>query len=633
MKHNADFAEVDREFFYDGVLGTEYTPEKTVFRLWAPLAESAELRLYDNGSTGAPLRTAEMEQVSGVWSVEICGDLHGRYYTYAVTHGGITRESTDIYAQSAGANGKRGMVLDYGRTNPDGWENTAPVRLSSNADAVIYELHVRDFSMDGSGGFINRGKYAAFCENGVTNRFGDRIGLEYIAELGVTHIHLLPVFDFASVDEESAEPQYNWGYDPLNMNVPEGSYSTNPQDGAVRVRELKELIMAAHSRGLGIIMDVVYNHTFSAEDSPFNRLFPDYYFRHDESGAYSNGSGCGNEFASERAMAGKFICDSLCRWAEEYKLDGFRFDLMGLLDIDTMNRCAAALRRINPDILLYGEGWTGGISPLPDDRKSLKCNARRLDGIAMFSDDFRDGVKGSVFNDRDRGYVNGSPNREELIKSVLCGGISHPEVKRDERELWTENPLQTVNYVECHDNLTLYDKLCLSMPRAGTAKLKAADKMAAALVFFAQGIPFIQAGQELLRSKLTGGGFDHNSYKSPDSVNSIKWNAVTENRDILEYYRGLIAIRKAYPELRRRTAADIRENLHFEDLGGGALAMHSGALTLVLNPLDKPLRYPAAEYSEVLADGEKACAEGIRKAAETERVQPRSILLIKRTGA
>lgn len=627
---NGLFSDTDKKYCFDGPLGAEYAKEKTVFRLWAPEAEKAFVLLYKKGNGGRAYRCKKMICDNGVWSAEIDGDLHGVYYTYRVFYDGKSHESIDIYAKSAGLNGRRGMVLDMKRTNPPGWNREAAIKLASPADAVIYELHVRDFSSDESGSFKNRGKFAAFCEKNVRNRYGDEIGLDYIAKLGVTHIHLLPVFDFATVDESGKGAQFNWGYDPMNYNVPEGSYSLIPQNGYVRVKELKCLVAAAHKRGLGVIMDVVYNHTHSAEKSPFARLFPDYYYRHGDDGTLSNGSGCGNEFASERKMAGRFICDSLCFWAREYKLDGFRFDLMGLIDIETMNRCAKALRVINPDILLYGEGWTGGISPLPSSKKSLKCNVRRLDGIAVFSDDFRDGVKGSVFSDVDCGYVNGARGRAELIKSVLSGGIYRSDVSRPEEQIWTDNPLQCVNYVESHDNLTLFDKLTLSMRGKSADEIKAADKLAAALVFLAQGIPFIQAGQELLRSKPINGGFDHNSYRSPDSVNGIKWDSVTENKDILSYYRGLIAIRKAFPELRMRNAEKIRKDIEFEDIADDVFVMKAGRIAAVINPTENPCSYAADGYGTVLADAINASADGIRNADGTETVMPCSVLILKK---
>ena len=416
-----NFDNIDREYAYDGELGAVWSPEATGFAVWSPETESAELRLYHDDSEPEPFRTEEMHCENGVWKAEVSGDLSGVYYTYAFTRNGNTAETIDIYARSAGVNGRRGMVLDLRTTDPEGWERDRQVALGDYTDAVIYELHVRDFSSDESGNFTLRGKFGAFCEKAV-NGFGETIGLDYIKKLGVTHIHLLPVSDYQSVDESDPDAGFNWGYDPLNYNIPEGSYSTDPHHGEVRVREFKQLIQAAHERGVGIIMDVVYNHTYATEDSPFNKTYPGYYYRHNADGSLSNGSACGNEFASERAMAGRFIADSLLYWAREYHIDGFRFDLMGLLDIAALNRAAAELHAENPSVILYGEGWTGGSCPLPEELRAMKKNARELPDFAMFSDDLRDGVKGSVFYDADCGYVNGkAAERAELIKSVMSG--------------------------------------------------------------------------------------------------------------------------------------------------------------------------------------------------------------------
>lgn len=619
-----DFNAVDKEFYYEGELGSHWTEEKTTFRVWSPLAEEAFLLLYRTPSDRKPFARTAMTKTGGVWSAEVSGNLHGVFYTYEID----SRETIDIYARSAGANGIRGMVTDLFATNPVGWESDSPVSLEKNTDAVIYELHVRDFSSDESGNFRIRGKFGSFCEKGVTNGFSDTIGLEYIAGLGVTHIHLLPVFDYQTVDENDPEAGFNWGYDPLNYNIPEGSYTTDPDNGTERVRQFKELIHAAHSKGLGVIMDVVYNHTYSTNDSPFSKTFPDYYYRHNADGSLSNGSACGNEFASERAMASRFIVDSLCYLAEEYKLDGFRFDLMGLLDIMTLNRAAAELRRINPDIILYGEGWTGGSTPLPEAERAMKCNAVAMPEYAMFSDDFRDAVKGSVFQDSGCGYVNGKKGLSGLIKSVISAGIYRDDLDRPAGECWTDSPQQTVNYVEAHDNLTLFDKLSVSMPDASHERLVAADKMAAALVFLSQGIPFIQAGQELLRSKPDeNGGFVHDSYKSPDSVNSIKWNDITINRNVMEYYKGLIAIRKHYPELRLSDGNEIRRTLKFEPADGDAVIARIGRLLMLVNPDDTPLEYTISGKADILADCKKASEEPMYSVTGKVTAAPHSITL------
>ena len=632
MNKLSDFQKTDLQFTFDGELGAIYSDERTEFRVWSPYADAVVVKLYQSADSPSPCSVIKMKKSMGVWSVSVPGDLHGAFYTYDITANGVTRETIDIYAKAAGANGVRGMVTDLSRTNPEGWRCSKPVELSDYTDAVIYELHVRDFSSDESGNFKVRGKFASFCEKHPVNDFGDTIGLEYIRQLGITHIHLLPVFDFQTIDETDPDADFNWGYDPLNFNIPEGSYSTDPNNGALRIRQFKELIQAAHGHGLGIIMDVVYNHTYCTDDSPFTKTFPDYYYRHRPDGSLSNGSACGNEFASERAMARKFICDSLCYWAEEYKLDGFRFDLMGLLDIETLNLCAEKLKKINPSIILYGEGWTGGASSLDENRRAMKCNAVKLPDIAMFSDDFRDGVKGSVFSDSACGFVNGEPDikQTELIKSVMSAGIYRSDIERPRAEIWAEKPQQTINYVEVHDNLTLHDKLRVSMPSASDEEIAAADRFAAALVFLAQGIPFIQAGQEMLRSKPDpDGGYVHDSYKSPDSVNSIKWNDVTVNRSVVEYYKGLIAIRKRFPQFRLRTSEEIRDRIRFETLGEGAFAEQLDDLVLLVNSTDSVLKYPIKGKAEIYANRNKAADQPLYYVDSEIPVEPHSITLAR----
>lgn len=623
------FSETDRKYAYGGTLGAEYSSERTKFSVWSPYAENITLRLYKKGDSGAPEKETEMHlSDDGVWRTEVCGDLDGKYYTYTVTHNEITRETADIYSRSAGLNGKRGMIFSESSVSPEGWDSDRPVRCASPADAVICELHVRDFSMDENGSFTLRGKFGALCEAGVTNSFGDAIGLDYLQYLGVTHVHLLPVMENGSVDE--ASPRYNWGYDPHLYNVPEGSYCSDPYDGNCRVKELRALVQALHSRNIGVIFDVVYNHTYCTESSPFDVIFPHYYYRH-EGEKYSDGSGCGNELASERDMVRKFIIDSVCAIARDYHADGFRFDLMGLTDIVTMNMLSDAVKKIDPCAILYGEGWTGGISPLPDDLRSLKHHVSQLNNIAMFSDDFRDGVKGSVFSDRDCGYINGTATaqRRELICSVLCGGVYHPEISRSELECWAGSPLHSVNYVECHDNLTFSDKLRLSMPKADENELIRINRLGAALVFLSQGIPFFALGQEILRSKPENGGFSHNSYNSPDSINCIKWDDFTKYRSTMEYYRGLIEIRKKFPELRMKTAAQVKE-IHFEYLAGAAFAAHIGKLLLIVNPHRRNAAIKLQGEYEILADGERAGASALELVKGRTSAAPQSILLLRR---
>ena len=563
------FREVDEKFSYSGDdLGAVYSKDKTVFKVWSPLACGASVLLYRTCTDEKPYRRMPMEKnKKGVWSKVAHGDLNGVYYTYEIKHDDITEETIDIYARTAGVNGAMGMVIDLEETNPAGWHNYSPTPLEHYTDAVIYELHVRDFSIDKSGNFCYKGRFLGFVEKGLVNDSGDKVGIDHLKELGVTHVHLMPSFDYQTVDEADIhKPQFNWGYDPMNFNVPEGSYSTNPFDGRTRVAEFKRMVHALHNAGIKVIMDVVYNHTYATADSPFNKTFPKYYYRlWGENGEYfSNGSGCGNEVATERFMVRKFIIDSLVYWATEYKIDGFRFDLMGLYDIETMNMIYETLHNINPNIILYGEGWTGGSSPLDDSKRAMKLNARHLPDVAFFSDDFRDTIKGNNFENRSKGYVNGATGNEEYVKEVMCGRIPHPQIPNLDTYAWTLTPCQTVNYVEAHDNLTLWDKLSYTNPTDSLDTRKKMDKMAAAMVMLAQGIPFIQAGQEFLRSKpLPGGAFDHNSYNSPDIVNSLKWNRKTEFKDVFDYYKGLIAFRKAHSALRMHTAEDIGRNMVF----------------------------------------------------------------------
>ena len=623
-----DFKETDREYYYDGPLGAEYSREKTVFRVWAPYAEDAVLKLYPDCVTWDPSQVCHMTKNGGVWEAEVKGDLHGVYYSYTITNNGQARETIDIYAKSSGVNGYRGMVLDFDRTNPRGWEKSKRVTLEKYTDAVIYELHVRDFSADISGNFRNRGKFLAFTEENVTNNYGDVIGLDYIASMGVTHIHLLPVFDFETVDEGNDHPAYNWGYDPMNYNALEGSYSSNAFDGSARVKEFKELVLAAHRKGLGIIMDVVYNHTYSTDNSCFTKTFPGYYYRQTASGEYSNGSGCGNEFASERKMASRYIIDSLCWLCTEYKLDGFRFDLMGLLDIETMNEAARRLKEINPSIILYGEGWTGGASSLDESLRAVKYNMRQVPDYGIFSDEFRDIVKGNVFDERNTGYINGGHGWSgDALRTAMCGGVYHPQLSRELAHCSTDNPCQTVNYVEAHDNLTFHDKLRLSMPAATEYDIISTDKLGAALVFLSQGIPFIQAGQEFMRSKpRPHGGFEHNSYNSPDLINSIKWSQLRLHRPLALYYKGLIAIRKKFPEFRLSTGDEIRNTVSFEDLGDGAFIEHIGRFTLVINPFWHEIRFHAS--GDVYADKDTASVKPLYRVTGDVTCRRRCIMLI-----
>jgi pullulanase len=552
----------DQIFAYDGDdLGSSYTKAKTLFKVWAPTAENVSVNLYEDGEKGEPFDTLPMKKgIKGTWSCEKNGDLKDFYYTYLVTIDGRENETVDIYANAVGVNGNRGMIVDLKATNPKGFENDVRPPFENPTDAVIYELHIRDISADKSSWIRKKGKFLGLTETGTLNKAGLNTGLDHIKDLGVTHVQILPSFDFASIDEEAndgTEYKYNWGYDPKNYNVPEGSYSTNPYDGNVRITEMKEMIMALHEKGIRVNMDVVYNHTYNIEDSWFQKTVPDYYYRKTRAG-YSNASGCGNETASDRLMFRKFIVDSVSYWAKEYHIDGFRFDLMAVHDIDTMTAVRKALDKIDRSIMVYGEGWTAATAAIPYQEQALKVNMSQLRGIGAFNDDIRDAVKGSVFDAKGKGFVNGADGCEQRVRFGIVGATDHMGVRI---KGWASAPSQSINYVSCHDNLTLWDKLSLSNPDDNRLDRIKMNKLAASIILTSQGVPFIQAGEEILRSK----GCDENSYKSPDNVNSIKWNEKTSNLDVYEYYKGLIAFRKENPALRLKTADEIRQKLTFID--------------------------------------------------------------------
>lgn len=559
-------------YTYEGNdLGANYSKEATSFRVWAPTASKVTLNLYEEGLGGEKLSETEMtKDQNGTWITTVTGDLNGKYYTYTAVTALGTNEAVDPYARSAGANGQRGMILDLATTNPEGWDNDKKPAFLQMTDAVIYELHVRDLSSHASSGVSNVGKFLEFTETGTKNADGLSTGIDHLKELGITHLHLLPSFDYASVDETKLDtPQFNWGYDPQNYNVPEGSYSTDPYHGEVRVKEMKEAVKALHQNGIRVVMDVVYNHTAATVDSNFNKLVPDYYYRKDGS-VFSNGSGCGNETASDRSMVRKFIVDSVVYWAKEYHIDGFRFDLMALHDIETMNAVRAALNEIDPSILIYGEGWTAGGSPLLESNQSLKANIALVDGVAAFSDDLRDGIKGSVFEAEQSGFVSGATGLEESIKFGVVASTNHPQLNYSlvnySDTYWANSPAQCINYASAHDNLTLWDKLATSNANDSEADRIAMNKLSAAIVFTSQGIPFFQAGEELLRSKpKEDGTFDENSYQSPDTVNAINWERKTKYQDVFNYYQGLIAFRKKHPSLRMTSTEDIAANLVFAE--------------------------------------------------------------------
>jgi pullulanase len=566
---------------YNGTdLGLTYSSRQSSFRIWSPPATNAQLLIYADGVADKPSNTIPMKKsTGGTWVAVLPGDQKGKFYAFRVY---INKQwlnaVPDPYAKAVGVNGKKGMIIDLKQTNPSGWDKdtsttyaTSPLSKKTReawaeTDAIIYELHVRDASIATNSGITNKGKFLGLTEKGTKNKEGLSTGLDHLKELGVTHVHLLPSYDFYSVDETKPDkPQYNWGYDPLNYNTPEGSYSTDAYNGAVRIREFKQLIKTFHENGLKIVMDVVYNHTMLTGDSYFNQLVPGYYYRHTPDGKFSNATACNNETASERTMMRKFMIESVKYWVQEYHIDGFRFDLMGVHDIATMNLISQELHKLKPDILLYGEGWTAGASPLPDSLRALKANAAKLDRIAVFSDDIRDGIKGSVFENFDRGFASGKPGMEESIKFGIVAACRHPQVNYSKvnysKAPYAAQPYNTVTYTECHDNHVLWDKLAISAADATEEQRREMHKLALSIVLTSQGISFLHAGTEFLRSKKG----NENSYNAGDSINAIDWSLKTKNKDVFEYVKTLIKLRKDHPAFRMTTTARIAANLKFLD--------------------------------------------------------------------
>lgn len=542
MRNLYDTEEFENAYTYLGHdLGAFWTESQTVFRLWAPTAREVTLLLYRDGLGGEPLTSQQLHpEKNGTWIARRMGNLKGLYYAYLVNVDGQAKEACDPYAKAVGVNGQRAMVIDLQETNPAGWaEDRSPFRGKGITDAVLYELHIRDLSMHRSSHIQNKGKYLGLAETGTHTRGGHATGLDHIRELGVTHIHLLPVFDYGFTDEASPQPQYNWGYDPVNFNVPEGSYATDPFDGACRVRELKQTVKAIHDAGLSVVMDVVYNHVYGRDGFCFNQIVPGYFSR-----GTSNGSCCGNDTASERSMVRKYIVDSVNYWADEYHIDGFRFDLMGLLDIATVNQIVQTVKSRHPHVIFYGEGWQMNTSPVrPGTELATQYLSSLTPGVSFFSDTCRDLLRGSIFDSRAPGFVSGAICDKNTLNACFLG-LPH----------WACQPEQSVSYVSCHDDYTLFDRLALVNPDAPRQTLIRQNRLAAAFVFLSQGVPLLQAGEEILRTKPKGRGkFDENSYRSPDRVNAIRWDTLEspEYQETLAYYKGLIAFRKAHEGLRQ----------------------------------------------------------------------------------
>jgi pullulanase len=644
-KYNFDSSSFDRRLCYAGPdLGASYRARETRFRVWAPTAGRVDLLLYKEGTGGECFENLSMKPgAGGTWMATLPGNWKGVFYAYRVRVGQrLQPEAVDPYARAVGVNGLRAMVVDLRDTDPPGWRKDRRPPFTQPTDAVIYEAHVRDMTIDRASGAKLRGKFLGLAERGTRGPGRVRTGLDHLVELGVTHVHLLPVFDFGSIDEADARRrQYNWGYDPVNYNVPEGSYATDARDGVTRIREFKQLVKALHDRGIRVVMDVVYNHTFKSEDSSFNHLVPGYYYRRDARGNFTNGSGCGNETASERAMVRKLMVDSVDYWAREYHVDGFRFDLMGVHDLGTMRAIRRALDQVDRSIIVYGEGWTGGDSPLADARRAAKTNVRHLRGVAAFSDNIRDAIKGEVWDHKATGFVGGRAGLEETVKAGVVASTRNPGVRypvgKDWHGPWAVEPWRCVTYASCHDNHTLWDKLCLAHPGVPEAERIGMDLLAAAIVFTSQGIAFLHAGEEFLRTKK---GVE-NSYNQPDEINRIDWRRKGRYAVVFRYYRGLIALRRAHPAFRMTRSADIRRHLRFLDppcpgvvafaIEGHANGDPTARIAVVYNASAKPcdVLLPAHGW-EVLVEGRRAGIRALRRfRGDTIRVAALSCAVVR----
>ena len=635
--------EFEDKYTYEGEdLGATYSKDKTTFRVWAPTAEAVSVNLYESGDPWEKDLKEAVEMTAdekGTWVAEVTGDLAGTYYTYTAILDGLNVEACDPYARTTGVNGKRAMVIDLDSTNPEGWNGDKnPHSGEKINDAVIYELHIRDFSVDPDGNMVNAGKYTAFTETGTKTKGGMATGVDYIKNLGVTHVHLLPFYDFGSVDENTTTTdRFNWGYDPVNYNVPEGSYSTDAHDGNVRVREAKEMVKALHDNGLSVVMDVVYNHVYSGKDFCINRLVPGYFSRINADGTYSNGSGCGNDTASERSMVRKYIVDSVCYWADEYHIDGFRFDLVGLLDVDTVNEIVSEVHKTHPDVIFYGEGWSMNTDVTKDNIiMATQQSSEKTPGFAYFNDNIRDGLKGSVFNTSETGWASGSKNAERAMTASFLA-----------TETWSKNPSQIIQYASCHDNNTLYDRIAMARTDLDEEAWIKMSNLAATFYMTAEGVPFMQAGEEILRTKVKeDGSFDSNSYSSGDEVNSLKWETLDDPKyqENYEFYKGLIAFRKEHPLLRLTSGDEVAKRVTaVTDLDKNVLAFTmdntdkavegetAEQIFLAFNPNDAATTITLPEGNwNVCVKGTKAGTEVIETVSGTLTVDPVSaVVLVK----
>lgn len=553
--------EFNKLYYYNGTLGYTYTPEKTSFSLWSPVALKVNLLIYNSGEPSLeekPRREQMKECENGVWKCTVSENLDGYFYTYEINIEGIIKEVTDPYTPAVGINGLRGAVINLNNSNPKNFEKDYPLKLNSLTDTIIYELSIRDMSTHPNSSIMNRGKFLGLTEDNTYSNDNISTGLTHIKDLGITHVQLMPIFDFNNINSSEKNPLlYNWGYNPENYNSVEGIYATDPYNPYCRIQELKTLIRTFHENNIGVNMDVVYNHVFNASKSNFENIFPKYYFRYNDDGSLSNGSGCGNDLASENLMVRKFIVDSVKFWAKEYHLDGFRFDLMGIHDVDTMNNISEELYKINPNIILYGEGWNLTTS-LPEENKASQQNSYKMPSIGHFNDFVRDRLKGSAFIPRDIGYASGKEDMENNIKICVCGSINYNEHIKG----MFQSPINTINYVSAHDNHTLWDKIKLSAIDESLAEKKYIHKLCNAIILTSQGIPFLHSGVEFCRTK----NLDENSYKSPDIINWMDWDRKEIFIDVNNYYKGLIKLRKEHNAFKIDSADEIRNHLSFLEI-------------------------------------------------------------------
>lgn len=621
----------------------EYSPIETKFTLWAPTAEEVRVLLYDSGNEGSAYQTLSLEMgEDGIWNTSIKENLKGKFYTFNVkVNGKWLGDTPGIMAKAVGVNGKRAAVIDLRSTDPEGWANDVRPLLKDYADIIVYEMHHRDFSLDSVSGIRNKGKFLALTELGTTTSQGEKTGIDHLKELGVTHVHILPSYDYASVDESKPDKaQYNWGYDPQNYNVPDGSYSTDPYKPDVRIKEFKQMVQALHKAGIRVVLDVVYNHTFNTEESNFERTVPGYFYRQTKDGKPANGSGCGNETASDRAMMRKYMVESVLYWINEYHIDGFRFDLMGIHDIETMNEIRAAVDKIDPSIFIYGEGWAASAPQLDQEELAMKANIYKMPRIAAFSDEMRDGLRGGWDDDRKGAFLIGQPGHEMSIKFGLVGAVKHPQVINDSvnysKEPWALQPTQMISYVSCHDDMCLADRLKATMPDATDEERASLHKLAETFVFTSQGVPFIFAGDEMMRDKK---GI-HNSYNSPDSINTIDWRNKTIHHDVFDYVRELITLRKNHPAFRMGDADKVRQYMEFLPVEGSnlvAFILKDNAngdswknIIVAFNSRKEPakLSIPAGRYTIVCKDG-KIKQSGMGQVSGNKIIVPaRSAMII-----